>query len=195
MGGIKSVDDLIKYSESLIKKTGSISSSYVAVGLPEEKTSEKIYKNGINVVKIGAVHEFGADINHPGGTPYLVQPDGSVRFVKKDTGAITGKTKAHKIKIPRRSFLKDAFESNSKEINDFIKSEYKKVIDGKIDEKKALGRIGMKAENISKGAFRSDGYGKWERIKTETKRRKGSSKPLFDTGTLRNSITSVVRKK
>lgn len=159
MGGIKSIQSLIKYSESLIKKTKSISDSYVAVGLPEEKTSGKIYRNGMSVIQIGAIHEFGT----------------------KD--------------IPRRSFLKDAFDAESKSINKTIKDEYKKVVDGISSEDKALGRIGLKAENISKGAFRSDGYGNWEPIKDSTKKRKGSSKPLFDTGTLRNSITHVVRKK
>lgn len=159
MGGIKSVEDLIKCSESLISKTKSISGSYVAVGLPEEKASGQIYDDGATVVQVGAKHEFGTN------------------------------------DIPRRSFLKDSFEAESKEINKVIKDEYNKVANGTSSESRALGRIGLMAENISKGAFRSDGYGTWKPISPATINRKGSNRPLIDTGTLRNAITHVVRKK
>ena len=57
----------------------------------------------------------------------------------------------------------------------------------------ALGLIGTVAVNISKGAFTSRGYGEWPDITAGTKAAKGSSQVMIDTGTLRNSITYVVK--
>jgi len=44
-----------------------------------------------------------------------------------------------------------------------------------------------------KGAFLTRGYGEWLDITDATKEAKGSSQVLIDTGTLRNSISYVVR--
>jgi len=57
----------------------------------------------------------------------------------------------------------------------------------------ALGLIGTVAVNIVKGAFLTRGYGEWLDITDATKEAKGSSQVLIDTGTLRNSISYVVR--
>ena len=57
----------------------------------------------------------------------------------------------------------------------------------------ALGLIGTAAVNIVKGAFLTRGYGEWLDITDATKEAKGSSQVLIDTGTLRNSISYVVR--
>jgi hypothetical protein len=49
------------------------------------------------------------------------------------------------------------------------------------------------ATNYSKEAFVTRGFGQWPDISQSTKEAKGSSQILIDTGTLRNSITYVVR--
>lgn len=36
--------------------------SSVKVGLPKEKASGKVYDNGMNVIRIGAIHEYGAGV-------------------------------------------------------------------------------------------------------------------------------------
>lgn len=95
--------------------------------------------------------------------------------------------------IPRRSFLRVPFATKKAEIADQMAKEWKAVFDGKRDAKQALGRFGIFAENISRGAFTTKGYGQWPDIQPATKKAKGSSQVLIDTGTLRNSITSIVR--
>lgn len=94
--------------------------------------------------------------------------------------------------IPRRSFLRTPFLLNEKAIREFIAKQGKAALNGDIEPKAAMSLIGIKAQKISLKAFDTRGYGKWPDISEETKRRKGSSKPLIDTGTLRQSITWVV---
>lgn len=57
--------------------------------------------------ELGAVHEFGGTINHPGGTPYQIKKDGTAQFVSKSKGKDLPKTKPHTITIPARSFLRE----------------------------------------------------------------------------------------
>jgi len=127
----------------------------VAVGLPKESGSSKIYESGLTVIEVGARHEFG---------------DG----------------------VPSRSFLRTPFKVRAEEIRAAIDRQAMNVIEGgPVDQ--ALGMIGVKAANISKGAFTSRGYGQWEDLDPATKTSKGSSQVLVDTGTLRGSITWVIK--
>lgn len=90
--------------------------------------------------------------------------------------------------VPQRSFIRAPFKIKAKESAAFIRGEFSKIADGKQSTAKAMGRIGANATNIVKGAFTTKGYGTWPDIEPATKRAKGSSQPLIDTGTLRNSI-------
>lgn len=91
--------------------------------------------------------------------------------------------------IPQRSFLRVPFAENKKEIDAFIQKRFE--MSGKeIAHMKALEQIGVFAEGISKRSFVKNN---WKANSPYTIARKGSSKPLIDTGNLRNSITSVVR--
>lgn len=94
--------------------------------------------------------------------------------------------------IPQRSFLRAPFLKHKTELNQVIQAQFKKVFEG-ADVDSALGIIGVKATNISRGAFRTGGYGDWPDIQDATKAAKGSSRILIDTGTLRNTITWVLR--
>ena len=94
--------------------------------------------------------------------------------------------------IPQRSFLRTPFAIKRKRLNEAIAKQFEAIANGqKVDI--ALGRIGVLATNVSKGAFTSLGYGEWNPITGETARRKGSSQTLIDTGILRSSITWVIR--
>jgi hypothetical protein len=53
-------------------------------------------------------------------------------------------------------------------------------------------KLGEIAENIIQGAFESGGYGTWDKNSDRTIKEKGSSRPLIDSGQLRDSITSDV---
>ena len=60
------------------------------------------------------------------------------------------------------------------------------------DVKKALGLLGVFAENIIQKAFDTSGFGKWAPNSPVTIRLKGSDKPLVDSGQLRRAVTSEV---
>ena len=99
-------------------------------------------------------------------------------------------------KMPQRSFLRMPFELKSVDIDAFIQAEFKKVIDGKSTAEKALGRIGVYTTNISKQAFRTNGFGQWAELSPITKAIKESNNkttPLIWSGLLRNSITWSVQ--
>lgn len=165
----------------------------VFVGLPSEKVGSKIYGNGMTVLRIGAIHEFGASFMHPGGTRFTFGPGGKPRFVSNSfVGPVAGVTKPHQITIPQRSFLRVPFRIKAKEMNAMTVKQFAALFDGRpVDT--ALGRIGATAVNISKGAFTTLGYGDWQAITPETARRKGSSQTMIDSGILRGSITWVIR--
>lgn len=95
--------------------------------------------------------------------------------------------------VPRRSFLREPFALKKDEIDDYIALQFDKVFSEGRSVDRALGLVGVYAVNISRGAFTSQGYGQWQDIEQATKDAKGSSQVLIDTGTLRNSITWVVR--
>jgi len=95
--------------------------------------------------------------------------------------------------VPRRSFLRVPFRVKKDQMDQATVDQFKAVFEQGQDAKRAMGLIGMQAVNIVKGAFTSRGYGAWPDISGATKESKGSSQVLIDTGTLRNSITYVVR--
>lgn len=95
--------------------------------------------------------------------------------------------------VPRRSFLRVPFQIKRKQMDIATATQFQDVFEKGQDAKKAMGLIGMEAVNIVKGAFTSRGYGSWPDIKDVTKQIKGSSQVLIDTGTLRNSISYIVR--
>ena len=95
--------------------------------------------------------------------------------------------------VPRRSFLRTPFTAKQDDLTAAIAKQFEDVFKRGKKAEQALGLIGTVAVNISKGAFTSRGYGEWPDISAATKEDKGSSQVLIDTGTLRNSITYVVR--
>ena len=66
---------------------------------------------------------------------------------------------------------------------------------GKSTAIKELGKLGIAGQEISKGAFATGGYGKWEKLKPQTVKRKGSSDILIDKSKLVNSIHNWIVDK
>ena len=95
--------------------------------------------------------------------------------------------------VPRRSFIRAPMDKHVSDINKALKSGFESILNGG-DTIQNLNKIGLVAQNISKTSFKTQGDGTWPDITDETKERKGSSKILFDTGRLVQSITSWVVK-
>ena len=98
------------------------------------------------------------------------------------------------IGVPRRSFLRMPFIVKQKTIDKAIATSWKKITDGKSTALKEFGILGIIGQNISKDAFATGGFGKWEKLKPATVKAKGSDEILLDTSKLVQSITNWVVK-
>ena len=159
---------------------------FVTVGIHEDAGQHE--SDDITNAALGAVHEFGADINHPGGTSYgyaskAAAERDEVRFLKTGKGyAELGVTKAHEINIPARPWLKPGVNAGNLEYVNIIE---KGAASGEpIDM--TLNRVGVVA------------VAEVQKYMTElrtppnapsTIKKKGSSNPLIDSGALRQSVT------
>ena len=94
--------------------------------------------------------------------------------------------------IPRRSFIRVPIENNIKEITKLIENNHKLVSENSMSAKVALDRIGLKAQNTIKKSFRDND---WKANSRATVKRKGSSRPLINTGQLVGSISYIVEKE
>ncbi len=95
--------------------------------------------------------------------------------------------------IPPRPFLIPGVESAEGKFTPHLKAAAQAALSG--DEGKiaqGLGRAGIVASTAVKQKIDE---GPFAPLKPETIRRKGSDKPLLDTGQMRNAVTAVVRKK
>lgn len=96
--------------------------------------------------------------------------------------------------VPRRSFLRMPFIVKQKTIDKAIATSWKKIAEGKSQTIKEFGILGIMGQNISKDAFATGGFGKWEKLKPATEKAKGSTEILLDTSKLVQSITNWVAK-
>lgn len=94
-------------------------------------------------------------------------------------------------KIPARPFMKQTRQRAEGRFARLLRRLYKQVVDGKVRPFDGLSKLGMAYEGEMKNTFTT---GSFTPNKPATIKRKGSSRPLIDTGHLRQSITSKVVK-
>lgn len=163
--------------------------NFVTIGIHEDAGQHE--SDDITNAQLGAIHEFGADIDHPGGTSFgfaskAAADRNEVRFLKKGTGFIElGVTGPHKINIPARPWLTPGVQSGNEEYLQIIAA----AIEAGDPLKTALERVGVVAAS------------KVQLFMTQLKsppnapstiKKKGSSNPLIDSGALRQSVTFKV---
>lgn len=156
----------------------------------------------IDNIGLAAVHEFGANINHPGGTPYMFAFSGGGRsggmmggkaiFLPKGDPRAVGVTRPHAIRIPERSFLRSTFDKNRRFYEQALEVLTGKVIDGEISAKRAVALIG---ERHLADVVNAINAGIPPPLEKATVERKGSSKPLIDTGQMKQAIKVKVTKR
>lgn len=88
--------------------------------------------------------------------------------------------------IPERSFIRSTINGKSKEIKKVAAAQYKLVLNGKISNEKGLGILGAFTAGLIQQTFTSND---WPDNTQSTINKKGSSRPLVDTGQLRQSIS------
>ena len=89
--------------------------------------------------------------------------------------------------VARRSFIRAPMIKETPKIQKALKQGFLSIQKGGSTIAN-LNKLGIIAQNISKNAFKTQGYGEWQDISESTKKAKGSSKILFDTGRLVQSI-------
>lgn len=92
--------------------------------------------------------------------------------------------------IPPRPFMKQSFDKNRTQVNNFIADQYSEVLAGKKTIDGALKLVGVFFEGKVKETIAN---GNFAANDPKTIRKKGSSKPLIDTGRLRQSISHEVK--
>jgi hypothetical protein len=90
--------------------------------------------------------------------------------------------------IPARPFMSTTFDDNKKNLNNFIAALTSKVMQGNMPAKQAVALLGEWYEAKIKSKINSI---RFPPNAPTTIARKGSSKPLIDTGQMRNSIRHV----
>ena len=186
--------DLIGFQEledAVSKELAALrSDKIVTVGIHEE--AGNVEKDDLTMASLGAIHEFGAEINHPGGTSYgyaskAAAERDEVRFLKKGAGYMEiGVTGPHKINIPARPWLEPGVVSATDAV-------MKTIQDG-VEQGKDMGDILEAVGVVASGAVRV--Y--MTELKTppnapSTIRKKGSANPLIDSGAMRASVTHKVQ--
>lgn len=93
--------------------------------------------------------------------------------------------------IPKRSFIREPIINEQKKINGFIKMKFSQVAQNSMTATTALNQIGLFVSGINQKSFVKNN---WTPNSPVTVQIKGSSKPLIDTGQLRQSISYSVEK-
>ena len=94
---------------------------------------------------------------------------------------------------PPRPIIEPAIEANKNEIGGLLREALTKALDGRPFEQE-LKKAGMKGQNVTRAWF-TDPRNGWAPNSPITIAKKGSERPLIDTGELRKSITYIVRDK
>jgi len=92
-------------------------------------------------------------------------------------------------RIPERPFLRTSMRNNRKKYIDMLHKDAKNVLNGSRTIQQSLTRVGIVAQGDVQMSIST---GNWTPNAPSTIRRKGSSRPLIDTGAMRQAVTWVV---
>lgn len=91
--------------------------------------------------------------------------------------------------IPKRPFMVQTYERHGQKALKYLERMARQVVHGKVQAKQALNRVGVFYTGRVKDTIRN---GAFVPNAPATIAAKKSSKPLIDTGTMRNSVTHVL---
>ena len=93
--------------------------------------------------------------------------------------------------VPRRAFFEEAREGMQDMYREVMRGTARQMLAGEAEPCKVLDLAGLRAETAVRDSIAD---GNWQPNSPATIARKGSSKPLIDTSTMRNRVTHIVRK-
>lgn len=173
--------DLLKSLDDLAKKT-------VCVGIPQEEDNHRgdditnaellyIHTNGIRDTSM--IREMQHDLDS--GTPYSIAHE---LYVHENGSPLW--------QSPPRPVLEPALDNIKEEIAEQMKEVANVAIDGGAVGVE-LKKVGEMGQNAARDWF-TNPENKWPKNSEDTIKRKGSDKPLIDTGELRKSIVYVIKE-
>lgn len=173
--------DLLKSLNDLAKKT-------VCVGIPQEKDNHR--GDDITNAELLYIHTHG------------VRDKTMIREMQHDLDSGTPYSTAHELYVhengsplwqsPPRPVLEPALDSVKDEIALIMKEVANVALDGG-NVNVELQKVGQLGENTARGWFNNP-ENKWPANSEETIKRKGSDRPLIDTGQLKRSIIYVIKE-
>lgn len=95
------------------------------------------------------------------------------------------------VHTPSRPFLRKSVDENEGKITDFLKAEVPRLVNG-VPARQVLNEIGIFQKDLIQQKITE---GNFAPNSESTIRKKGSSKPLVDTGKMRQSVNYVIKKK
>lgn len=184
-GGLKGLVDRV----SELKKTA------VYVGIPQKESSRTTGqgKDEINNAELLYIHTHG------------IRRRKMINAMDKVTSKGVPYSMAFKMYLhthgsplwhsPPRPVLEPAIEANKGVLSGYMKKVIESQARGnRVQTENALRRLGLKSQNICRAWF-TDPRNGWAPNSPVTIRRKGSDKPLIDTGELRKAITYVIKER
>lgn len=172
-------DDVLKSLNDLAKKT-------VCIGVPDSTEHEN---TKITNAELMYVHTNGA------------RNKDMIQAMQHDIDSGMPYSEAHELyvhehgsplwNIPPRPILEPAIENGKEQIAELLKDAALQALDGN-NIQPSLEKVGMQGQNIARGWF-TNPSNNWAANSKETIKKKGSSRPLIDTGELRKSITYVIK--
>lgn len=101
-------------------------------------------------------------------------------------------TNSEPLRLRARPFLPQSVDNNKEKINAFCQSQLKALLAGRTTAEEVLKKTavfmkGMVQETIKEGNFPANA--------PSTVKKKGSDRPLIDTGHMRQSVTTVIDRK
>lgn len=155
------------------------------------------YEDGTPVALVAATQEYGAHINHPGGTPYRIGADGKAIFVSKAAGAGLPLTKAHAIIIPPRPFMRPTILREKQSWLEILASGSRSVMAGRTTAESVMEAIGARgAGDIRKSItqvwnppLKASTIAARRRSLTDKKTVGALDKPLVASGIMLSTVT------
>jgi hypothetical protein len=176
----KEADEATKKVLAALKKLQDIE---VLVGIPEEKNERQAVNHDEGIAKKETAKVGGVKVN----VINTEMTNAHLLFIHS-----IGWPPKH---IPARPVIEPAIENKKELISKHMANAFKSAMEGNEDKMRDyLKRAGTAGANAAIRWFKNPANG-WPPNSAETIRRKGSSRPLIDSGQLRSSIIYVLRDK
>lgn len=163
----------------------------VLIGIPEEKSSRN--SQDVNNAELGYVLAHGVYRDQARTEINKNQQLGMTH--SQAVEAYLMSTGDPLFKIPPRPFLEPAIDANKENIATQQGKVLKSALENKREQARAeLVKLGLYGQRVVKDWF-TNSENNWPPNAPSTIARKGSDRPMIDTGQLRNAITYVLRQR